>query len=555
MDGKIIADLLLPNIKNTPDYYEGLYPERNLPEGAVVTRFAPSPTGFLHLGGLYISIVYERLAHQSGGVFCLRIEDTDRKREVKGGVEEIIRALNVYDINFDEGMRLDGNEVGDYGPYKQSDREIIYKTYVKNLIERGLAYPCFCSEDELEGIRSIQQENKELPGYYGKWAKCRDMSLDEIKENLENGKKYVIRFRSPGNPDKKIMCRDLIKGNIEMPENIQDIVILKTDGLPTYHFAHAVDDHLMRTTHVIRADEWLPSLPLHIQLFNTLGFKVPKFAHISPLMKLDGNSKRKLSKRKDPEVSFIFYDEEGYPSICVIDYLLSIINSNYEDWRRNNPDKHYKEFKLELKRMSPSGAIFDVKKLDDVSKNMIFIFKQKTAYEMYLNWTKKYEKQMAELLKKDKDYAIKIFSIERGIKKPRKDFSKWKEVRQYIGYFYDDIYYMNDTDALIVKDIMEPQNTLQILEEYLKIYNPEDDNETWFNRIRDIAEKLGYAGDMKEYKKNPENFKGNVSDVAMVIRAAVTNRTATFDLYQIMKLLGKDRVIKRLQFAIENTKK
>jgi glutamyl-tRNA synthetase len=550
MDYKKLADLLLPNVKHTAEYYENLYPKRELKEGAMVTRYAPSPTGFQHLGGIFAALIAERMAHQSGGVFYLRIEDTDRKREVEGGDQEIIKALNTYDIYFDEGLTEEGTERGSYGPYKQSQREDIYKAYVKQMIENGHAYPCFCKGDEMEFSRGEQETLKVRKGYYGKWAKCRSLSFDEVQYRITREENYIIRLKSPGNWDNKIILNDLIKGRVELSENDQDIVILKSDGLPTYHFAHAVDDHLMGTTHVTRADEWLPSTSIHIQLFDLLGFEFPKFAHISPILKMDGNSKRKLSKRKDPEIAFSYYNQQGYPKESVIEYLLSIANSNFEEWRRENPSESYKSFKIGFDKISPGGSLFDTNKLKDISKNVIGYMEAEEIYELYLKWAVQYDNEMAELLRKDRDYAIDFFNIDRNIPKPRKDFACWMDVRENIGYYFDEIFYNKTKNGYDLPEKIAGKDAILILQEYFKIYDPNDDKTLWFERIRSMAENLGYAKDMKAFKKNPESFKGNVADVSTVIRVVVTNRPNSPDLYEIMKIIGRDRTIERIKNAI-----
>ena len=539
-ENKLIADLLLPDINTSPDYYENIYPNRVLPEGAMVTRFAPSPTGFLHLGSLFAAFIYERLAHQSGGTFYLRIEDTDKKREVQGSTSEIIRGLKTYNISFDE-------DAG-YGPHIQSQRENIYKTYVKFLLEKGLAYPCFCTLEELEELRKLQENKKVNTGYYGAWTKHRNIALKEIKQNLKEGKNYVIRLKSPGSADKRIIFNDLIKGKIEMPENVQDIVILKTDGLPTYHFAHAVDDHLMRTTHVVRGEEWLSSTPIHLQLFDVLGFERPEYAHIPTLMKMDGTSKRKLSKRKDPELAFSFYEEEGYLPSAVIEYLLHIINSNYEDWRKENPLRPYEDFKIDINKISASGAIFDLNKLTVISKDIIALMKSSDIYELYLKWCESYDTEMAAFLKADPNYCIQIFNIERNSEKPRKDIGKWSDVREDIFFFYDDLYYSKNGDYNYPKALSKG-DIQKILSRYINVYCESDNKETWFNKLKAFGENLGYSPSVKNFKKNPAAYKGHIGDVAMVLRIALTKKTATPDLYEMIKVLGTERLTERLTYT------
>ncbi len=545
MSYKELADLIFPNAKEI-SYYEEKYPERNLPEGAIVTRYAPSPTGFMHIGGLYQALIAIKLAEQTKGVFFLRVEDTDQKREIENGVEEIISALKKFGLEADEGMTSSETEKGMYGPYKQSKRKEIYEAYAKSLIEKGLAYPCFCTPEELEEIRNKQEAAKIRPGYYGVWAKCRNLPIGEAIERIKNGEKYIIRFKSQGREDRKIKHHDVIKGNVDFPENDQDIVIIKADGLPTYHFAHAIDDHLMRTTHVIRGDEWLSSVPLHLQLFHELGFKPPKYAHIAPIMKNDEGNKRKLSKRKDPEAAVSYYEEEGIPELAVKEYLLNIANSNFENWRRANPDKKIEEFELQLNKMGVSGALFDMVKLLDVAKIVISKMSAEEVYENAYNWAKKYDSSLEKLLN-DKEYAVKVFSIERGNKKPRKDISKWSEIKNNICYMYD-----NETIDYNYPETMNKEDINKILKLYIeKYFNIEDDKQTWFDKMKDLAENVGFAREVKEYKQNPEAYKGHVGDISMVVRVAVTGRQNTPDLYEIMQVLGKDRVEKRINAAIK----
>lgn len=545
MDNKELANLIFPNAKDI-SYYEEKYPERNLKEGAMVTRFAPSPTGFVHIGGVFGSVVDRKLARQTDGVFILRIEDTDQKREIENGVVQIVDALKDFNIVADEGMINDTESVGAYGPYKQSDRKEIYQAYAKSLIERGLAYPCFATPEELEEMRQKQEALKERPGYYGKWAKYRNLPPDMAYEKIKNGESYIIRFKSMGNETRKIRHHDLIKGNIDFPENDQDIVIIKSDGLPTYHFAHAIDDHLMRVTHVIRGDEWVSSLPLHLELFKALGFKTPKYAHTAAIMKEENGSKRKISKRKDPEAAVSYYHEEGIPSDAVVEYLLNIANSNFENWRRANKDKTVDEFPFELNKMSVSGAVFDIVKLLDVSKNVISTYSAERIYDEAIAWAKRYDSELEELLTRDKEYAIKIFGIERGNAKPRKDISKWSEIKNSIIYFYDDMF-EKDTSEYEWQKITDKEEIKTILENYVKdYYSYNDDKQTWFDKIKDLAEKLGYAREVKEYKQNPENYKGHVGDISSVIRVALTKRANTPDLYEIMQVMGNEKILARL---------
>ena len=542
MDYKDLANLIFPNAKDI-SYYEEKYPARNLPEGAVVSRFAPSPTGFVHIGGLYQALVAKEMTKKTDGVFFLRVEDTDQKREVENGVTGIVNSLKDFDILPDEGMTSETEEKGNYGPYKQSERKDIYQAFAKYLLEQGKAYPCFCTPEDLDAIRKKQEGAKVRTGYYGVWAKCRNLTVEESAQRIENGEPYIIRFKSPGREDRKIKHHDMIKGNVEFPENDQDIVIIKADGLPTYHFAHAVDDHLMRTTLVIRSDEWLSSVPLHLQLFYELGFRPPKYAHISPIMKNDNGNKRKLSKRKDPEAAVSYYKEEGIPVTAVKEYLLNIANSTFENWRRANPYKSLDEFDFQLNKMSVSGALFDMIKLLDIGKNVISRMTADEVYENALNWAKQYDKELVQILE-NKDYALKVFGIERGNKKPRKDLSKWSDVKENIIYMYEE---PSNYDF----DKISGEDAKKVIEEYSKVYDYNDDKQTWFDKIKDVAEKLGYAREVKEYKANPENWPGHVGDVSTVIRVVLTGRRNTPDMYEIMQVLGKDEVSKRFENFIK----
>ena len=550
MDYKDLAELIFPNAKDI-SYYEEKYPERNLKEGAIVTRFAPSPTGFVHIGGLYQSLIARKLATQTDGVFFLRVEDTDQKREVENGISGIVQALNDFGIIPDEGMISETEGKGNYGPYRQSQRKEIYQSYAKYLISQGKAYPCFCTPEEGEEIRAKQEAAKIRPGYYGVWAKCRNITVEEAIEKIKNGESYIIRFKSPGREDRKIKHHDVIKGNVDFPENDQDIVIIKADGLPTYHFAHAIDDHLMRTTHVIRGDEWLSSVPLHLQLFHELGFKAPKYAHIAPIMKNDNGNKRKLSKRKDSEAAVSYYDEEGIPEEAVKEYLLNIANSNFENWRRANKEKSIDEFELQLNKMSVSGALFDMVKLLDVGKTVISMFTAQEVYDRALVWAKKYDKELEEMLQ-DKEYALKVFGIERGNKKPRKDISKWADVKENIEYMYDDKFLPKEQEYPY-QVINEKEDIDKILTLYLeKYYDENDDKQTWFNKIKELAGEMEYAKEVKEFKANPEMYKAHVGDVSTVLRVALTGRTNTPDMYEIMQVLGKDSIEKRFEKAKNN---
>ena len=548
MNYKDLADLIFPDAKEI-SYYEEKYPARDLPEGAVVTRFAPSPTGYVHIGGLYQCVLEEVLTKRTNGVLYLRVEDTDQKREIENGISGIIDSLKNFDINYDEGMTSEAEEKGNYGPYKQSLRGEIYRAYAKYMIEQGKAYPCFCSQEELDEIREKQTAAKVRPGYYGVWAKYRTLTVEEAAEKIKNGEKFVVRFKSPGREDRKIKHKDVIKGNIEFPENDLDIVIIKGDGLPTYHFAHVVDDHLMRTTHVIRCDEWVSSIPIHLQLFYEMGFKAPKYAHYAPIMKEEDGKKRKISKRKDPEAAVEYYYKEGIPSQSVKEYLLNIANSSFENWRRANPDKDLEEFDFQLNKMSVSGALFDMVKLLDVSKIVISRMTAEEVYEKASKWASTYSPELSKLLE-DKEYALKVFGIERGNKKPRKDISKWSDVMENIDYMYDEYFYAKEPNREY-QVINEKEDISKILSLYIERYDENDDKQAWFDKIKEIAGELGYAKEVKEFKENPDRFKAHVGDVSTAIRVALTGRINTPDMYEIMQVLGKDVVVARLKKEIE----
>lgn len=549
MNYKDLADLIFPEAKDI-SYYEEKYPRRELKENAVVTRYAPSPTGVMHIGGLYQALIAKKIAKQTEGVFFVRIEDTDQKREIENGTMEIINSLSNFGLEPNEGMISETEEKGIYGPYKQSKRKDIYQAYAKYLIEQGKAYPCFCTPEDVEAIRAKQEAAKIRPGYYGVWAKCRNNTVEEMAEKIKNGEKYIIRFKSPGREDRKIKHKDVIKGNVEFPENDQDIVIIKADGLPTYHFAHAIDDHLMGTTHVIRGDEWLSSVPLHLQLFHELGFRPPKYAHIAPIMKNDNGNKRKLSKRKDPEAAVSYYEQEGIPSEAVNEYLLNIANSTFENWRRANKDKSVDEFELKLNKMSVSGALFDMVKLLDVGKTVISKFTAEEVYEKAMTWAKKYDNELEEMLK-DKNYALKIFGIERGNKKPRKDIAKWSDVKESIIYMYDNKF-LDENIEYPYQTINEKDDINEILKLYTeKYYDENDDKQTWFNKIKELSGEMGFAKEVKEYKQNPDMYKAHVGDVSTVLRVALTGRTNTPDMYEIMNVLGKESIQKRFEKAIK----
>ena len=544
MDYHALADLLFPNVTDTPESLEEMYPPRQVPEGAVITRMAPSPTGFVHLGNLVQGLTSERMAHQSGGVLFLRVEDTDAKREVPGAVEVLINTLKHYGIHFDEGATMDG-DFGSYGPYRQRQRAAIYHVYAKKLVSEGKAYPCFCTEEELTAMREQQEENKETTGYYGKYAIWRDRSLEEIQAQLDAGNPWVLRFRSTGSIENQFKFDDLVKGKLTITENNVDHVLLKSDGIPTYHFAHAVDDHLMRTTHVVRGDEWLPSLPFHIQLFQALGFRLPKYVHIGPLMKMDGASKRKLSKRKDPELALTYYKSEGFPVEAVYEYIMTLLNSNYEDWRRANPNAPSTDFKFSPKKLNPAGNLFDYAKLTDVSKNEIAKMDADKVYTLLLDWAKEFDPEFGAKLEANPDYAKRILAIGRGGKKPRKDLAVWKDAKPYMGFFYDEYLEKPEFD-----DRFDQKLIADALNLFLKSYDPADDSAVWFEKVKAIATAIGFTTDMKAYKADPTAFPGTVADVSTFIRLAVTGKTNSPDLYTVMQILGYDRTVQRIRSAL-----
>ena len=546
MDTNTLADLLFPEVTMTEAELEAKYPPRNLPEGAVVSRMAPSPTGFVHLGNLVQGLTSERMSHQSGGVLFLRVEDTDAKREVPGAVEVLINTLKHYGIHFDEGATMDGDS-GDYGPYRQRQRADIYHVYAKRLVREGKAYPCFCTEEELTAMREQQEANKETTGYYGKYAIWRDRPLEDVQAALAAGKPWVLRFRSTGDGERQFKFDDLVKGKLTVTENNVDHVLLKSDGIPTYHFAHAVDDHLMRTTHVVRGDEWLPSLPFHIQLFQALGFKLPKYVHIGPLMKMDGTSKRKLSKRKDPELALTYYKAEGFPIKAVQEYLMTVLNSNFEDWRRANPDTPADQFKFSPKKLNPAGSLFDYAKLTDVSKNVISRMDAQTVYDLLVEWAREFDAGFAAKLTADPEYAVKILAIGRGGKKPRKDLATWQEAKPYMGFFYDEY-----LDAPVFDEKFDGATVRTVLEKFLEVFDIADDSNVWFEKVKAITESIGFTTDMKAYKADPTAFPGTVADVSTFIRQAVTGKTNSPDLYTVMQILGYERTCQRIRKVMES---
>ena len=544
MDYQALADLLFPNITDTPEALEERFPERKLPEGAVVTRMAPSPTGFVHLGNLVQGLTAERMAHQSGGILFLRVEDTDAKREVPGAVEVLINTLKHYGISFDEGATIDG-DFGSYGPYRQRQRAAIYHVYAKKLVSEGQAYPCFCTEEQLAAMREQQEANKETTGYYGKYAMWRDRSMEDIQEQLNAGNPWVLRFRSTGSIENQFKFDDLVKGKLTITENDVDHVLLKSDGIPTYHFAHAVDDHLMRTTHVVRGDEWLPTLPFHIQLFKALGFKLPKYVHIGPLMKMDGTSKRKLSKRKDPELALTYYKAEGFPVEAVYEYIMTLLNSNFEDWRRANADAAADTFKFSPKKLNPAGSLFDYAKLTDVSKNVIARMDAAKVYTLLTEWANEFDADFGAKLSANPEFATKILAIGRGGKKPRKDLAVWKDAKDYMGFFYDEYLQMP-----IFDEKFDKATVIDVLNRFLDQFDIADDSAVWFDKVKVITEEIGFTTDMKAYKADPTAFKGTVADVSTFIRQAVTGKTNSPDLYTVMKILGYDRTVQRIRNTI-----
>lgn len=551
MDNQKLADLLFPEVVNTPEYYEEKFPYRKLPNKAEVTRMAPSPTGFIHLGNLYSALADERIAHRNGGVFYLRIEDTDEKRKVDGAVETIINVLRYFDIEFDEGAGFDDTDPRNaYGPYFQRQRVEIYHTYAKSLVERGLAYPCFCTEEELDKVRAKQEEDKVLTGYYGEYATCRNLSYEEIEANIKAGKPYVLRLRSQGSPDKEITFVDAIKGEIKLPENIHDIVLLKKDGIPTYHFAHAIDDHLMRTTTVVRGGEWLASAPIHYELFHLLGFKMPAYAHTAHLMKFDEETggKRKLSKRKDPELSLDYYRKDGYHPYTMKVYLLTLLNSNFEEWHEKFPDKDINEFPFSVEKMNQSGALFDKDKLHNICKNELSKLSEEELYDFLYDWAKENEPENVEKWFGDREKMLQILRLYMGVgaKRRRKDLMYAKQIFELISYFFDGESAEEMDEFKLDEDMVS-----KILRSYLAKYDHNDDNSVWFNKLKEIADEHGFASDMKAYKANPENFKGNVSDIAEAVRIAVTGRANTPDLWTIVHIMGEEQMTERIKKHIK----
>lgn len=544
MTNKDLADLIFPNITKTIKDYESMYPDRR---NKVVTRFAPSPTGYVHIGGIYQAIIDYLIAKNNNGIFMIRIEDTDQKREVKEAVKLIKEALEYFELKPHE-YEFDSNIVGEYGPYVQSERKEIYHTFIKHLILNGRAYPCFCTKETLEELRVMQEHKKQRTGYYGKYAKCRNLSIEEMINNIKDGKDYVIRFKSNGDFENKIKFKDLVKGDLELSENDEDFVIMKSDNLlPTYHFAHIVDDYLMGTSHIIRGEEWLSSAPKHVELFDAFNFERPRYEYIhTPLIiKKEGNSIRKISKRKDPEATMSYYTDLGYPPIAVIESLMTIINSDYEEWHRENPNLLWTDFKYNPLKMSSSGSLYDLEKLNNISKDIISKMTASDLCNKSYEWSLLHSESLKQLIEKDKEYYTSILNIEREQEKPRKDIIYYSMIEDLIWYMYNDLF--NEKEKKYEwKNITDINEIKNILNTYMdKYYNENDDKETWFNKIKEMCEYLGYASNIKDYKKNPDNYKGNVADISTVLRVALTTKSNTPDLYQIMKLLGKNTILER----------
>ena len=543
VENKKLADLLYPNVTKTIEDLEKEYPVRDLPQGAEVCRFAPSPTGRMHMGNLFASFIPEIFAKQTKGVFILRIEDTDEKRAIDNGVELILTDLEHFDYNVDEHPLKGGN----YGPYVQTQRADIYHTVAKYLVSIGRAYPCFCSEEELSEMREMQEHKKARIGYYGKYAKCRNLSYEEVKERIENGDKWVLRLRSLGDFEKKFKFKDLVKGTIELPQNDLDQVLVKSDGIPPYAFAHVCDDHFMRVTTVTRDDSYISSVPYHLELWAACGFEAPKFAHLLPLNKKEGDIIRKISKRKDPEAAVAFYHERGVPVQAIKLYFATLMNSNFEEWFLQNPGKSYREFNFNFNKMSTSGSLFDLEKLINISKNYLSSLKAAEVFEGLDSWSKEFDIEFNSLINKYKDFTINILNIEREQKKPRKDFSAYSEIKASIWYMYDELFdkveknyeWQNVNDY---KDIKEVLNTY-----FNKYYDVNDDKETWFNKMKEACEELGFCSNMKVYKEDPSAYKGSIADFSMVIRVAITTKSMTPDLYEILRLLGKEKINNRIK--------
>lgn len=541
MDNLQLADILFPDVTASPEDMEKRFPERDLPEGACVTRIGPSPTGFVHLGNLYNALIGERIAHQSGGVFYLRIEDTDNKREVEGAVETVINAMNYFGVHFDEGAVSDGDN-GSYGPYRQRQRKDIYHVFAKHLVQRGLAYPCFLTAEEIDALREQQTAAKENPGVYGKYAKYRDITPEETKALIAEGREWVLRYKGV-ETDEYISVEDAIRGKVEMPRNNMDFVLLKSDGIPTYHFAHVIDDHLMRSTHVIRGEEWLSSLPMHVELFNALGWKQPVYCHTATLMKLEGTGKRKLSKRKDPELALSYYQQEGISPDAIWEFLLTVLNSNYEEWRIANPDADYREFPYSLSKMSISGALVDLDKLRDISKNVIGKMPAEKIREEWLAWCDEYRNDFAELIRKYPERTIAALNVGRNAAKPRKDLETWKQSCDFMSFYYDETFKVSDP----MPEECDEATVREFFTEYLLTYDHSDDSAAWFDKVKAITEKMGFAVKPKDFKKNPELYKGSIVHITNMLRIALTGHANAPDIWEVSHVLGEDIVRRRLQ--------
>ena len=545
-----LAELIFPEITLTVEDLEKRYPKRDLKEGAMVTRFAPSPTGFLHTGSLFTSLVSARYAKQSGGVFYIRLEDTDTKREIAGSGESLIKQLAVFDVIPDEGYLSDTEEKGIYGPYKQSNRAEIYKTCIKHLMKMGRAYPCFCTPEELAELRKVQEANKEIPGYYGKYAKYRDFPVDEAIAKIKAGEPYIIRFKSMGDHNNKVKFHDEIRGDLELTENDQDIVILKGDGLPTYHFAHLCDDHFMHTTHITRGEEWLPSLPIHLELFDTMGFERPKYAHFPVIMKVENGNRRKLSKRKDVEAAVSYFLEQGYPKYGFIEYLLTIANSNYEEWRNANLDKDFYDFKLSFDKMSLDGALFDLEKVASISKERMAFRKASDLKEEVKEWAKVYNPEFYTKIVADEEFFTKILNIEREKEKPRKDYSKYSDIYPIISFFYDDVYNQIDLNSLDF-GAFDKEDVKAVLNDYKESIDLSLDEEAWFNSMKELSMRHGFADNVKVWKKNKEAYKGHVGDVTGFLRITLSGRSVCPNLYYIIQILGKEKTLARIDKVLK----
>ena len=545
-----LAELIFPDITETIEDLEKRYPARNLPNGAMVTRFAPSPTGFLHTGSLFTSLIDKKVADQTGGVFYIRLEDTDTKREIKGAGDALLKEMALFDVVPNEGYLGDDNEIGEYGPYRQSRRGRIYKTVIKQMIKDNLAYPCFCTPEELSELRAYQEKNKIIPGYYGEYAKYRDLDPKVAMEKIQNGEPYVIRFKSRGNHLNKVEVFDEIRGHLELSENDQDIVILKSDDLPTYHFAHLVDDHFMHTTHIIRGEEWLPSLPIHIELFNSLGFELPKYCHVPVIMKIENGNRRKLSKRKDAEAAVSFFLEQGYPTDGFLEYLLTIANSNFEEWRSANLDKDMYDFELTFSKMSLDGALFDLAKVQNICKELLARLSAEELTSRVKTWASKYDEELYNMINQDEEFFTKIMNIEKGGEKPRKDYEKYGDISPIISFFYKDKYQEIANNPFEFNPNISKEDIRNVINHYKETFNLELSEEEWFANVKQVGIDLGFAGTPKEWKKNKEAFKGHVGDIAEILRISMSGRKQTPNLYYIMKILGREEVLNRLNVAL-----